>query len=501
MASFGPPKTQDGTAGDPIPLSDSDDEVPSRLTIQVADEQRPATTGAKEAPRAALPSRPKPTSMPKSTLPSELTPAFPTKPMPTADADSDSEKWTFDDILSAANAAGMTVCPTSVSDKDPEALNKALEAEERRERTVFARKTHLAPAQAATKTRSDPLKTNQNRAGLLKRPLVNTEPEGDVIKMRDDKAEKDERLSKKVKMLDEQVEEKKRAAVSEAAREKEAASKKRSAFMEKETLKTNADENVNMGGNEDDKLLKKNTLLSEKQREETDVARPDPSLFSTWNSDKSLSKDEKEEMLRQFVEELDRKVEEKNAAEAARLALVASQGPAAQPIDLNSDEEGLTDDDIDEDENVPEPDPYAYRPLQGPIPSDSSNTIPSLPPGLSFASWSTELRYLTKNRAFVGDDLHDPQWSEKMGMRSRRNMAHAKLIDGRYGIDAQKACAACTEKGRRCRVYHPRMAMWPNINNLVHFGIRCADRRDNTHVAHACEAHWSTKGGPHWVVE
>lgn len=78
-------------------------------------------------------------------------------------------------------------------------------------------------------------------------------------------------------------------------------------------------------------------------------------------------------------------------------------------------------------------------------------------------------------------------------VKSRRSIATARLMRGRYGMMASKPCNSCRENGKNCRVLHPVLysQAWSKVNktwNSSKYGARaCAEC---IAIGKSCNAQW-----------
>ena len=94
------------------------------------------------------------------------------------------------------------------------------------------------------------------------------------------------------------------------------------------------------------------------------------------------------------------------------------------------------------------------------------------------ASWASD--YLSAMSAFnlpaPGENSYSLNWSI-LSERTRKKLAHARLIDGDYGVNLEEPCEYChlstqpayTGRRRQCRVYIPSL----RVRNS-HLGVTCS---------------------------
>ncbi|KAH4024461.1 hypothetical protein HBH69_153780 [Parastagonospora nodorum] len=81
-----------------------------------------------------------------------------------------------------------------------------------------------------------------------------------------------------------------------------------------------------------------------------------------------------------------------------------------------------------------------------------------LPPPPSSAEYTADFEIAVSENATLGafGRRSDNDWSA-LSMYIRTRIAHAKLINGKYGVLAPESCANCRRRGTACMVYHPHL--------------------------------------------
>ena len=87
-----------------------------------------------------------------------------------------------------------------------------------------------------------------------------------------------------------------------------------------------------------------------------------------------------------------------------------------------------------------------------------SRTRIALPPPPSGREYNADFNEATSRNSLSGAFGHRPT-SECKTANSyiRTRIAHAKLINGRYGVLAPRSCGNCKDRGTACMVYHPNL--------------------------------------------
>ncbi|CAA9960522.1 hypothetical protein PTMSG1_03924 [Pyrenophora teres f. maculata] len=101
-------------------------------------------------------------------------------------------------------------------------------------------------------------------------------------------------------------------------------------------------------------------------------------------------------------------------------------------------------------------------PTPPPAPEISTPTplqpYPTLPSNLTPQTFCATLRANLHSDVPHTHKFHVPNrnWSTFTPWR-KNGVAKALMIEGEYGVDAQRPCACCVKRGRKCRVWHPEI--------------------------------------------
>ena len=88
----------------------------------------------------------------------------------------------------------------------------------------------------------------------------------------------------------------------------------------------------------------------------------------------------------------------------------------------------------------------------------------------------------------------------RMEEKHSNQIAHGKLIEGRYGVKAAMACDACSAREVECRTYHPECYTWQlrgrgsdnekRVAAIKYLGWRCARCRAGSASETSCNVQW-----------
>lgn len=83
-----------------------------------------------------------------------------------------------------------------------------------------------------------------------------------------------------------------------------------------------------------------------------------------------------------------------------------------------------------------------------------NHKLPDLPATATTEQHASDLRACALKNAPSGQYGHKYNWND-ISQEYRAKVAHARLIDGVYGVISPVTCNRCIGNGTKCRVYHP----------------------------------------------
>ncbi|KAF2010317.1 hypothetical protein BU24DRAFT_496343 [Aaosphaeria arxii CBS 175.79] len=89
------------------------------------------------------------------------------------------------------------------------------------------------------------------------------------------------------------------------------------------------------------------------------------------------------------------------------------------------------------------------------IPLGDGNKYPGLPAYATPEAWDKSFKLFTAKAPPQDSFMHRTRRWTKFTLGVRRRVAHARLIEGSYGVEAPNTCQSCKDLGVACRVYHP----------------------------------------------